>query len=232
MKHLSGLSRISVIICALLFAIQPAGITQEILTATEFYDLVAANYAEVTDYIAQMSWGDETGSMNGTLYYKRPNLIRIDFEEPEDQVLVSNGELFMLYVPEFNVVLQQELRGAPAPAPGALATEEGLVIMRRSFDIAYLEGPELLPLDDDSDIFVTKLRLDAKQVSEGYRQIVLSVTSDGYIRRSVGTKVDWEEVQLDLTELQFNQSIPNSRFDYEPEASASIDENFLFEPEE
>lgn len=232
MKHLTGLSRFTGILCTLFLVTVAAGYAQDILTATEYYDAIAANYAEVTDYIAEMSWIDESGAMNGTLFYKKPNLIRIDFAEPEEQVLVSNGELFMLYVPEFNVVLQQELRGAPSAAPGALATEEGLAIMRRTFDIAYLEGPELLPLEEDSDIFVTKLRLDAKQVSEGYRQIVLSITDEGYIRRIVGTKVDWEEVQLDLTELQFNQSIPNSRFDYESEASASIDENFLFDPEE
>lgn len=222
--------RSCVLTAVLLLCMGSSGYSQQILTATEFFDKVALDYAGVSDYIATMKWTDESGSMEGTLYYKKPNLIRIDFTDPRDQVLVSDGKVFMIYVPAFNVVLKQELRGIPSPAPGALATAEGLSIMRRNYNIAYLEGPGPVPLDDGSNLFVTKLRLDAKQVTEGFRQLVLSVTENGYIRRIVGTKVDWEEVQLDLSDLQLNQSIPASRFDYEPEASASVNENFLFEP--
>lgn len=205
--------------------------SQQILTALEYFDTIGANYAEITDYIATLTWTDETGSMSGTLYYKRPNLIRIDFDSPEDQVLVSNGEVFMVYVPAFNVVLQQELRDIPGEAPGGLATPEGLSLMRRNFTIAYLEGPEPVPMDEDSDLLVTQLRLDRKQVTEGFRQIVLSVDETGFIRRILGTKVDWEEVQLDLDDMEINQNIPTARFDYPPEADASIYENFLFQPE-
>jgi len=204
---------------------------QQILTALEYFDTVGVNYADITDYIAGYTWTDEAGSMFGTLYYKQPNLIRIDFESPEDMVLVSNGELFMVYVPAFNVVLQQELRDIPGEAPGELATPEGLAVMRRNFTIAYLEGPEPVPIEEDSDLLVTQLRLDRKQVTEGYRELVLSVDEAGFIRRIVGTKVDWEEVQLDLDDIEINQNIPDARFDYTPEADASIYENFLFQPE-
>ncbi len=205
--------------------------SQQILTALEYFDTIGANYADITDYIATMTWTDETGSMHGTLFYKDPNLIRIDFDSPEEQVLVSDGELFMIYVPAFNVVLQQELRETPGEAPGALATPEGLAVMRRNFTIAYLEGPEPVPMEEDSDLLVTQLRLDRKQVTEGFRQIILSVDETGFIRRILGTKVDWEEVQLDLDDIEINQNIPTARFDYPPEADASIYENFLFQPE-
>lgn len=205
--------------------------SQQILTAIEYFDRVGENYADITDYIAGYTWTDETGSMFGTLFYKQPNLIRIDFESPKDMVLVSNGEVFMVYVPAFYVVLQQELRDIPGEAPGGLATPEGLAIMRRNFTIAYLEGPEPVPIEEGSDLLVTQLRLDRKQVTEGYRQLVLSVDEAGFIRRIVGTKIDWEEVQLDLDDIEINQNIPTARFDYSPEADASLYENFLFQPE-
>lgn len=215
-----------------MFALVPAAaFTQQILTALEYFDAVADNYADLTDYIAGVRWSDESGSMSGTIYYKKPNLLRINFDVPEDQVLVSDGELFMIYVPAFNVVLQQELRDVPGESPGELLTPEGLTLMRRNFNVAYLEGPEPVPLDEGSDVFVTQLRLDRKQVTEGFRQIVLSVDENSFIRRIVGTKVDWEEVQLDLTDIQINQNIPTARFDYTPEADASVYENFLFSPE-
>jgi outer membrane lipoprotein-sorting protein len=209
----------------------PSVASQQILTALEFFDTVASTYAEIDDYIATYTWRDEAGTMTGELYYKKPNLIRIDFDVPEDMVLVSNSEVFMVYVPAFNVVLQQELRDVPAPQSGDLATAEGLTIMRRNFNVAYLEGPEPVPLDDGSDVLVTQLRLDRKQVTEGYRELVISVDERGLIRRIVGTKVDWEEVQMDLRDIQINQNIPTARFDYSPEADASVYENFLFSPE-
>jgi outer membrane lipoprotein-sorting protein len=205
---------------------------QEILTALEYFDTVGANYSEIDDYIARMAWADESGTMFGTIYYKQPNLLRIDFVEPEEQVLVSNGDLFMVYVPALNVVLQQELRQIPGETAANLATPAGLEIMRRNFDIAYLEGPEPVPLDENSDLLVTQLRLDRKQVTEGFREIVLSVDETGFIRRILGTKVDYEEVTLDLSDIEINQNIPETRFDYQPEADASVYENFLFKPEE
>ena len=231
MAHLRKFS-LRLIFAILILILAPATVSgQQVLTAIEYFDTIGVNYAEITDYIATMTWTDETGSMSGTLYYKRPNLIRIDFDSPEEQVLVSNGELFMIYVPAFNGVHQQELRGIPGEAPGGLATPEGLSLMRRNFTIAYLEGPEPVPIEEDSDLLVTQLRLDRKQVTEGFRQIVLSVDETGFIRRILGTKVDWEEVQLDLDDMEINQNIPTARFDYPPEADASIYENFLFQPE-
>ena len=203
-------------------------VAQEILTANEFFDTVADTYATVEDYIAEYQWTDEGGSMSGTITYKRPNRVRIDFTDPEDQVLVSNGELLTVYVPAFNVVLQQELR----PGGGAdLASSEGLTLMRRNYDIAYLEGPEPVELDDGTDVFVTQLRLDRKQVTEGFRQLVLSVDDTGFIRRIVGTTVDWEDVQMDLSDIRINQRVSDQLFEEDPDPSASVDENFLYSPE-
>jgi outer membrane lipoprotein-sorting protein len=210
----------------------PAGlIAQQILTANEFFDTVAANYASIEDYTAEYVWRDENGTMRGTLTYKRPDMIRIDFSEPEDQWLVLNSEELMVYVPAYDVVLQQDVREQVGDQAASLASEQGLALMRRNYDIAYLEGPEPVPLDEDSEVFVTQLRLDRKQVTEGFRELVLSVDEDGFIRRIDGTKVDWEEVQMELSDIQINQRISDQVFEEDPDASASVNENFLYDPE-
>jgi outer membrane lipoprotein-sorting protein len=115
--------------------------------------------------------------------------------------------------------------------PGGVATAEGLNLMRRNYDIAYLEGPEPVPLEEGSDVFVTQLRLDRKQVTEGFRQLVLSVDGDGFIRRIDGTKVDWEEVVMELSDIRINQRVSDQVFEEDPDPSASVDENFLYDPE-
>jgi outer membrane lipoprotein-sorting protein len=202
---------------------------QEILTANEYFENVASNFRSIENYVADFVWTDANGEMSGVLLYKAPNLIRIDFDDPADQWLISNGDELLVYLPRYNVVLQQELRGGSGV--GAL-TAEGLAIMRRSYDVAYLEGPEAVPLEEGSSEMVTKLRLDRKQVTEGFREIILSIDENGYIRRLVGTMVDWAEVQMDLSGIQINQFIPDARFDEELDAAASVNENFLFDPEE
>lgn len=204
---------------------------QEILTAGEFFDAIAANYASIEDYIADVVWRDEDSTMRGELTYKRPNMIRIDFSEPEDQVLVSDGEVLQVYVPAYFVVLEQELRESVGSVPGGPATEAGLALMRRNYDIAYLEGPEPVPLEEGSETFVTQLRLDRKQVTEGFRQLVLSIDEDGFIRRIDGTKIDYEEVQMELSNIRINQRVSDQIFEYEGDPSASVNENFLYDPE-
>ena len=225
-------SSLLVLLPALLLLV-PAGLAaQQILTAQEFFNTVAATYASIEDYVADMIWRDERGTMRGALTYKRPNMVRIDFTQPENQLLVSNGRRLLIYVPAHNVRLTQTLRpGEAGTAPGGLATAEGLALMRRNYSIAYLEGPEPVPLNEGSSTFVTKLRLDRRQASEGFRRLVLSVDDEGFIRRIEGTKADWEEVVMELSNIRINQRVSTQVFEEEGESSASIEENFLYDPE-
>lgn len=224
-------ARLAFSLLPLFFLVSSPLHSQEILTALEYFDTVAANYASVEDYIANVVWRDEAGTMRGILTYKRPNRIRIDFADPSGQVLVSNGETLMIYVPAFNVVLRQNLRSAADVGAGGLASSAGLSLMRRNYDIAYLEGPEPVPYEEGASLFVTKLRLDRRQVSEGYRQLVLSIDEDGFIRRIEGVRVDWEEVEMEFSSIRINQRVSDQVFEEDPDPSASVYENFLYDPE-
>lgn len=207
----------------------PVG-SQEILTAASYLDSVADRYGVIDDYIADVEMATDEEQMAGTLYYRRPNLIRIDFEEPQDQVLVSDGETLTVYIPRFDVVLQQALRERTSDGAD-LASERGLQLMRQNYSVAYLESPDPVPIEEDSDELVVKLRLDWRSTSEQFRQLTLSVTEDRLIRRIVGVTVDYREVQFDFTDIRVNQNIPPARFEYEPPASANVFDGFLFDNE-
>ena len=204
---------------------------QEIVTASEFFETVATNYAAIETYAAQMAWNDDGNTMRGSLVYKRPNLIRIDFEQPEDQWLIFDGDQLMVYIPALNTVLLQDLRDSPNTAQVGVVTAEGLAIMRRNYDVTFLESAQPVPIDEGSSLLVTKLRLERRGVTEGLREIVLSVDENGFIRRMLATKVNWGQAQLDLSEIQINQLIPDSLFEEDFDPSASVDEDFLYNPE-
>lgn len=205
--------------------------SQEIQTASAYFDKVAANYAKINDYIAQVVYTGKGVTMKGTLYYRSPNMIRIDFSDPKDQVMVSNGKLLKIYMPEYAVVFQQPLSTVSSSSSVSitqLGTKEGLALMRKSYSIAYLNGPDPVPLDDGSNEMVVKLKLDWRTTSEGFRQLNLSIGKDGFIRRIVGVDVGYEQFQFDFTNIKVNQNIPATTFEYDAPGSANIIDNFLF----
>jgi outer membrane lipoprotein-sorting protein len=209
------------------------GYSQQIITAPVFFDQVAQNYSNIQDYIADIRLISGTESMRGTLYFRSPNLLRIDFSTPEDQVLVSNGSLLQVYVPRFNVILSQRLDPLSASSPGGLATPEGLALLRRNFSIAFRTGPDPEPLDEPnvaggSSEPVVKLLLRWRNTNEGFREIELSITADQMIRRIIGITSDNRRVEMTFNDIRVNQNIPTQRFEFSSPGTANFFNNFLF----
>lgn len=212
---------------------------------------MSERYREIEDYQADVVISQEDNIMYGTLYHKRPNLILLEFEEPEEQVLAVDGENLIIYVPYLRVVLKQKLKERDMPAAG-LATQQGLDLMRQKYSVAYLDSPDLVPLEsaaddedgeedtpaeeraepDENSEMVWKLKLEWRSIEEGFREITLSVSEDLLIRRFVGVKADFEEIQVDFTNVELNQNIPDGRFRYEEPASANVIDDFIFEAED
>jgi len=170
--------------------------------------------------------------MKGKLYYKSPNLLRIDFTDPEEQVLVTDGELLTVYIPRYEVILEQKLKRRSQAALASMASEQGLNLLKKNYGVAYLTGPEFVPLEEGSREMVRKLKLTSRSTAEGFRQIVIAVGRTGLIRRITGVTLSYEEFVFDLTDIGLNQGIPDTRFQYDSPAYANVYQNFLFEAEE
>jgi outer membrane lipoprotein-sorting protein len=218
-------------ICALLFFSVLRLPAQDIMTAENFFDQVSETYGEVKDYIAKVTISQEKETMSGALYYKIPNLLRIDFTSPAEQVLVTDGTKLTVYIPLYRVVMSQALRQRSAAAINSLASKQGLVLLKRNYSIAYLEGPGRVPLDASSSVMVTKLKLTWRTNSEGFREMILSVNNQNMICRIDAVTVGYQKIQFNLEDIRTNQNIPDARFKYDAPSSANVQENFLFEPD-
>lgn len=205
---------------------------QEILTAENYFDEVSARYGKIQDYTATISITQGETIMTGKLYYKNPNLLRIDFTEPEDQVLVTNGVEMTIYIPKYEVILVQKLKRRSQAALANMASEQGLHLLKKNYGVAYLSAPNFIPLEDGSEEMVRKLKLESRSTAEGFRQIVLAVGRTGLIRRVTGVTIGYEEFVLDLTDIIVNQNIPDRRFEYDSPPYANVYSDFLFEVEE
>lgn len=203
-------------------------------TAETFLERLSQNYGTIKDYQGEIVITRGETVQTADIYYKSPNLLRLDFtdEESEGIVLNTDGEMLLLFLPKHSVTFSQELTRHSEASLANMANSQGLHLLIQNYKYAYKTGPEPEPLEAESEEIVTKLRLEWLSSSEGFREIELDVSENMTIRRIIATTTKYEVIQFDFLNLQINRGIPDNRFYYEapPEGNAIV--NFLFEPEE
>ena len=205
--------------------------SQAIITADRYLESVSERYASIRDYEAQVIIRSGTTDMVGSLSYLDPFFLRIDFTRPSDQVLVFNGELLTVYLPEYRAVLNQLVTPARRPtAVGAsMASAQGLQLLRRGYVPTFAIGPDPVPLDERNQEPVVRLRLTRRLASEGFREIILSISPETQlIRRIEGRTIADALVRFDFTNMRTNVGIPEQRFIYQSPPTANLYNNFLF----
>jgi len=201
----------------------PAPCGAQIVTAEQYLSRVSDVYAGFHDYEASIAIRSGDQDMYGIVSHKDPNLIRIDFTTPAEQVLVFTGKRLTVYLPEYRAVLTQAVSGNKG------ASGSGLSMLKRNFGAAFITGPDAVPLEEGSGEKVVKLRLTRRAGSEGFREIILSINPQTLlIRRVEGTTTGGGLVRFDFSNVKTNQGIPEQRFVYDTPASANVYNNFLF----
>jgi len=204
---------------------------QEIITAGKYLEMVSDKYASIRDYEGNIAIRSSGSEMTGIVSHLSPSFLRIDFTRPADQVIVFNGELLTIYLPEFRAVLNQTINQSRRTGAGGttMASAQGLTMLRRNYVPSFVTGPNPEPLDSNSNERVVKLRLTRSSVSEGFREIILSINPETMlIRRMEGRTIADSEVRFDFTNVKTNQGIPEQRFIYDSPASANMYNDFLF----
>ena len=197
---------------------------QEIITADQYLSSVSDKYASIKDYEANIEIRQDNSTMIGTVSHLTPSFMRIDFTRPADQVIVFNGENLVIYLPEYRAVLNQPLNKTGNPA-----SAQGLSMLRRNYVPSFVTGPNPEPLESGSSEKVVKIRLTRRNVSEGFREIILSINPNTkLIRRIEARTIAETEMRFDFTNIRTNQGVPSARFVYDTPGTASMFNNFLF----
>jgi outer membrane lipoprotein-sorting protein len=204
---------------------------QEIVTAERYLESVAERYGGIRDYEARIMIRSGNTDMYGNLSHLAPSFLRIDFANPAEQVIVFDGELLTVYLPEYRAILNQSVdSGRRSGASGAsLASAQGLTLLRRNYLPAFITGPTPEPLEAGSSETAVRLRLTRRNISEGFREIILYVEPETrLIRRIEGRTIAETMVRFDFLDIKLNRNIPEHRFLYDSPASANLYNNFLF----
>lgn len=217
--------------CLLIALVLGGAAADEILTADQYFSQVSDRYAQVSDYEAHIviSAG-KSGTMVGTIAYKSPSLLRIDFTQPADQVISFNGEQLQVYIPSLHAILSQSAASSGGAGAASLASKEGLRMMKRNYAVGFETGPAAVPLESGSSEQVIRLVLTRRSVSEGYKTIKLSIDpATKLIRRIEGWTLSNDYFVFDFTDIKTNQGMAETRFIYDSPASANVYNNFLFD---
>lgn len=197
---------------------------QGITTANDFFKAVSERYEQINDYEADIEVKIGKTGMEGKVSYKKPGMLRMDFTDPQDQVVVFNGSDLTIYLPGSSAILEQNVSGIEENA----ATAQGLSLLRRYYSIAYASGQSPVPLEENSDEMVVVLQLSRRSPTETFRMILISVDpSSKMIRRVKATTAQDEVYVFDFYNYRLNTNISDQRFIYDPPSSANNYNNFL-----
>ncbi len=205
---------------------------QTILTAGNFFKSVSEYYATIKDYEASFTINAGGTKMSGKVSFKAPNLLRMDFDDPADQVIVFSDNRLLMYLPLSNATFIQEVEkdssGSAAEA-GNLATPQGLYLMNRYYFIAYEKSQSAEPLTEDSNENVVKLILSRKTVAEGFKTINLAINPETLLIRYIkAVTTDDRIFEFSFTGYILNTNIPDVRFVYDSPSDSNNYYNFLY----
>lgn len=195
--------------------------SQEILTASQYFDRVYQKYQSIQDWKADIALSNGSMSSSGKLLFKMPSSFRIDFSDK--RTFLKNGNKLTVYSPSLNRTFAQTLKNQSE-------NTNPLSILKSEYSVSYSKGPDLEPLDDNSSEKVYKL-LFRRHILKGatIRQMEISFTPDNIMRRVVAATNSGRSLILDFKQVQINTGLFDSQFNYEAPLSADIINNFLYD---
>ena len=159
---------------------------------------------------------DRTDRAHGTVVFKKPGRMRWDYDAPNGQIFVSDGQTLRIYQPPeegeaHGQVIERSVDAAQLPE--ALSFLTGTGRLARDFEMRLLEPPEGSP----ADLYVLELR--PRTPSPRYDRVLFFVRvvhaggrAAGVIERVVILDAVGNRNQFDFSKLRFNRAVPDSRF--------------------
>jgi len=189
--------------------------------AEAFFDRVSARFGSIRDYQAhiRITYANSDNVMEGTIYYKSPNLLRINFTKPRGQVLAVDGNELIFFIPSHSVIMVQKLSHHTESAIISMTHAQGLHLLKGIKPITYASGSDPVPLEGTSEL-VTKLRFGGR--------VEVSIGKDLFIRR---IEFSGSGITYDYSNITINQGIPDAQFKYDLPPTANVISNFLYDPE-
>ena len=230
------------------FSINVIYTQEDLLSAKTLLERLSESFkANVRDLKTEIKLTQGNSISTGTLYFKNPQKIRIDFTDPSNQVICSNGYELWVYIPYLNIVLHQDIlerermktdeeektdsnneenKEPEIFTNPILLNPVGLDKFLTEYSIEYHETKEKINYKDNSKIYQLKL-IRWRSTKHGFNVIYLLIQENGIIRQVRGVTASYKQIVLELDKIELNTNISDLKFNYEPPAHTSTVDDFI-----
>ena len=157
---------------------------------------------------------DITDTAEGKLLVKRPGMMRWEYEMPEEQIIITDGELLWIYRPVDDQVMIGEAPDYFGEGKGASFLSD-IRKIRNNFDISIDKEKK------DPEYFILKLIPHQKKLDLAF--IYLAVSKDDFQVDQVTTVNAYEdETIIRMYDYRFNSNIDDSVFTFEAPEGADV----------
>lgn len=145
----------------------------------------------------------------GELAFKKPGLMRMDYQQPEPKMFLANGQDFWMYEPEDKQAFKQDLKSSQLPAALAFLMGQGKLSdefeITPATDVAYGRRDQY------------KLALKPKKPQSTYKSIFFIVDPKSFfVVESVLVNAQGDINHFTFTDLKVNTKVPDATFKWTP----------------
>jgi len=196
----------------------------EIVSVNDIKKLMSSTYERINDYSADFKWINGESNYKGKIQYKNPDKILMDFEEPHDQKIVSNGKTLYIYIPYLKVVCQQSLSKETESSILSTSSKKGLSRLLNEYSFSFYDTSSAQQFGSTE---AYHLRLIQKRPDVGFKKMDIWVSKSGLILQSNGISQNGIKVSLSFSSIKINIELPDYIFDFEVPADAQIIRNII-----
>ncbi len=196
----------------------------DIVSVNDIKQRMSEMFESIQDYTADFEWINGDVQYRGTIKYKKPDRILLNFEEPQDQKIVSNGQMLYIYIPYLKVVVQQMLTEDTESEILMTGTETGLSKLLDEYSFSFYDSSLLQPFGKNR---AYHLRLAQKTPKVGFKKMDIWVAQNGLLLKSNGKSPNGVEVSLVFSNIELNTELPDYIFEFDVPADAQIIRNII-----
>ncbi len=146
-----------------------------------------------------------TDTASGLAIFKRPGMMRWEYEIPEKQKIITNGKTIWIYRPEENQVMTGDALTVFGDGNGASFLSD-IRTLRKKFTISFIS--------EENDHYI--LKLVPKESRPDLLEIRLSIVTKTFDVVQVVTYNSFgDETKIKLSSLNFDKDIPDTLFSFE-----------------
>lgn len=159
---------------------------------------------------------DVTDTADGKVFIKRPGRMKWEYEKPERQVILTDGNTLWIYRPADNQVMTGKAPTYFGEGKGVGFLSD-IHLIREKFEVTPLPAP------DGADPGLTWLKLIPKEPKPDLAEVRLGVSTETKAIARVATYNAYgDETRIELHNQAFDQNIDESVFRFEIPPGADI----------